>query len=98
MDLPPIGDSRSAVRQAAAIIRRSSIRQPVPTFPINCQTTRLPNYQIRLGVEPLAAEGLGIDEEVRLRHHVESNRSDGLPHRVGELVVVAEQVQARTDG
>ena len=30
-----------------------------------------------------------------LRHDVEADRADALPHRVGELVVVAEQVQPR---
>src|SRR6266851_1221402 len=47
------------------------------------------------GVEPIAAERLRVDHQVGLRDDIEADRTGALPHRVGELVVVAEQVQAR---
>ena len=40
-------------------------------------------------------ERLGVDQQVRLRDDVEADRADALADRVGELVMVAEQVQPR---
>src|SRR5260370_13878856 len=56
-----------------------------------CMTVRVTDSR----VEPIAAERLRVDHQVGLRDDIEADRTGALPHRVGELVVVAEQGQAR---
>src|SRR6185503_11162011 len=46
-------------------------------------------------VQPFALECIGIYQQIRLRDHVEADRANALADGIGELVVVAEQVQTR---
>jgi hypothetical protein len=58
---------------------------------------KLPIYQISLRIEPLALEGFGVDEQIGLvttSRPIERTPAD----RVGEFVVMAEEVQPRTHG
>ena len=36
-----------------------------------------------------------VDQQIRLRDHIESDRSDPLADRIGELVMMAKEVQTR---
>src|SRR5581483_10767184 len=49
-------------------------------------------------VEPLASKRFGVDQQIRPRDDVEANRSDGLPHGVGEFVMMSEQMQPGPHG
>src|SRR5262245_15501893 len=73
----------------------------VPIAPSQTSTRRPSNSRkscIVLGVEPLAAERFRVDEQVRFGHHVETDGTHALPNRVGELMVVAEQVKSGPHG
>src|SRR5438105_3667343 len=46
-------------------------------------------------VEPFGLECRRVDQQVRFRDDVEADRADALAHRIRELVVMSEQMQAR---
>src|SRR5215831_12837800 len=49
-------------------------------------------------IETFAAEGLLVDEQIRFRHQIEPDGAHALPRRIGELMMMAEQVQAGPHG
>src|SRR5258706_9794496 len=77
---------------------------------LNDQMTRLPDSDIEVeeafqgiceldsatesGIQPFTTESLGVDEQVRLGDDIEPDGTNALAHRVGELMMMAEQVQA----
>ncbi len=50
---------------------------------------------VRSCVQALTPKRLCVNQQIRLGHHVEPDRAHALAHRVGELVMMAEQVQPR---
>src|ERR1700704_6773045 len=73
-------------RRICAITRlRHDVYHPAARSPESC-------------VQALAAEGLLVNQQVRLGDHVEANRANALPLGVRELVVVAKQMKSRPHG
>src|SRR5262249_17525948 len=53
----------------------------------------LSSHEQHSRIEPFRLERLGVNQQVRFRDDVESDRADVLPNRVGEFMMVPEQVQ-----
>src|SRR5258706_9879588 len=69
-------------------VSKQFTRRQLPDYPI----TQFPNSRI----ESFTAHGVGVDQEIRLVDQVQADRAHVLSHRVGELVMVPEKMEARS--
>src|SRR5262245_7845558 len=68
---------------------------PIAPSQTSTRSSRASRKGCNLCVEPFALKRVGVHQKIRLRHQIESDGADALPDRIGELVMMAKQMQPR---